>query len=275
MNRRFEGRRAVVTGASRGIGAGIARRLAAEGANVALVARTLDDRPGVDGSLRQTQAFCEAHGATVGVIAADLTDDADRARVIPEAMDRLGGAVEILVNNAAAAIAVTLSEISVAAQRKQFEANVIAPLVLAQAAAPAMREAGEGWIVNLSSVGAERFAGPPFRPNPVGSTMDVYGATKAALNRISNGLAVELYGTGIRVNTVQPRIAVMSEGMRAFADAVGPGVFEEMTETVEAAVALCACPPELTGRTTISLELLHELDLTPRGLDGEDLEGDR
>jgi NAD(P)-dependent dehydrogenase (short-subunit alcohol dehydrogenase family) len=261
----------VVTGASRGIGAGVARRLAAEGAHVALVARTLRDSDGIDGSLRLTRERCVAHGATVGLIAADLTDGADRARVIPEAEAALGGPIEILVNNAAAAIPVALTEIGVDEQRRQFELNVIAPLDLSQAVVPAMREAGEGWIVNLSSVGAELFPGPPFPPNPVGSTMDVYGATKAALNRVTNGLAAELYGTGIRVNTVQPRVAVMSEGMRAFADKLGPGVFEEMVQTVEAVVAMCACPAELTGQVTVSLQVLDDLGLTVRGLDNEAL----
>jgi NAD(P)-dependent dehydrogenase (short-subunit alcohol dehydrogenase family) len=238
---------------------------------VALVARTLGVGDEPDGSLSTTKAHCEIHGGTVGAIVADLTDDQDRLRVIPEAVELLGGPVEVLVNNAAAAIPVALTEISGDQQRLLFEANVIAPLLLAQAVVPAMREMSEGWIVNLSSVGAELTPGPPFRFNPVGSTMDVYGATKAALNRVINGLAAELFGTGIRVNTVQPRIAVMSEGMRAFADKVGPGVFERMEDTVEAVVALCDCPAEQTGQITVTLDLLSELGITPRGLDGENL----
>ena len=131
-----------------------------------------------------------------------------------------------------------------------------------------MRTAGEGWVVNLSSVGATHHPGPPFRRSPVGSTMDVYGATKAALNRITNGLAADLYGTGIRVNTLQPRIAVMSEGMRASADKVDPTVFEDMNDTVEAAVALCSCSAEVTGQVKVSLDLLAELGLDRHDLDG-------
>jgi NAD(P)-dependent dehydrogenase (short-subunit alcohol dehydrogenase family) len=268
MSRRFEGRRAVVTGASRGIGAGIARRLAAEGARVAIVARTLGEGDEPDGSLRTTQASCKG---TVAAVVADLTDDADRARVIPEAEDKLGGPIDILVNNAAAAIRRPLTEISPRHQSVMFEANVITPLTLAQAVIPAMREAGEGWIVNLSSAGAASFAGPPFHPNPVGSIMDLYGATKAALNRVTNGLAVELYGTGVRVNAVQPRSAVMSEGMRSLADQLGKDMFEEIEQTVEAVVELCRCPSEQTGHVIVSLELIAELNLAVRGLDGEPL----
>jgi NAD(P)-dependent dehydrogenase (short-subunit alcohol dehydrogenase family) len=266
MTRRFEGRRAVVTGASRGIGAGIARRLAAEGADVAIVARTLGDGTEPEGSLRTTQAGCK--GSVVTVVA-DLTDESDCDRVIPEAVDQLGGPIDILVNNAAAAIRRPITEISARHQLLMFEANVVAPLTLAQAVIPDMHDAGEGWIVNLSSAGAALFAGPPFHANPVGSIMDVYGATKAALNRVTNGLSVDLYGTGIRVNAVQPRSAVMSEGMRSMADQLGKDMFEEIEETVEAVAALCDCPPDLTGQVVVSLELIANLGLTVHSLDGE------
>jgi NAD(P)-dependent dehydrogenase (short-subunit alcohol dehydrogenase family) len=207
-------------------------------------------------------------------VVADLTDDDDRARVVPEAVQKLGGPIDILVNNAAAAVRRPLTEVSPRHQRLMFEANVITPLVLSQAVIPDMRKSGQGWIVNLSSAGAERFPGPPFYTNPVGSIMDVYGATKAALNRVTNGLAVELYGTGIRINAVQPRSAVMSEGMGSLADHLGKDMFEEIEETVEAVVALCDCAPDQTGQVTVSLDLIAHQALTVRGLDGDALSGD-
>jgi NAD(P)-dependent dehydrogenase (short-subunit alcohol dehydrogenase family) len=97
MAGRSEGRRAVVTGASRSIGAGIAERLAAEGADVALVARTLEAHDQLPGSLRQTQAVCEKYATRIGTVVADLADEDARARVIPEAVEALGGTVDILV----------------------------------------------------------------------------------------------------------------------------------------------------------------------------------
>src|SRR5690242_10503607 len=168
--KRFEGRRAVVTGASRGIGAAIAQRLAAEGADVAITARTKDRHPTLPGSLEETAALLAGHGGRVGVIVADMADADDRARIVPEAADALGGPVEILVNNAAAAMYHTLVDFPLKRRRILFEANVHAPLDLAQAVVPAMRDAGEGWIVNLSSAAAR---GAP-------SPMTVYGASKAA-----------------------------------------------------------------------------------------------
>jgi citronellol/citronellal dehydrogenase len=269
MSGRFTGRRAVVTGASRGIGAGVAQRLAAEGADVALVARTLDATDGTPGSLRQTQALCERYGITVGSVVADLTDDESRSRVIPQAQEILGGPVDILVNNAAAAIAHPITEVTAAQQRNAYECNVIAPLSLAQAAVPGMRQAGMGWIINLTSVGARLPEGPPFYLGPQGSTMELYGATKAALNRITAGLAGDLDGSGIRVNAVGPRVAVMSEG---FAELIGDQLpaelFESIEDIVEAVVALCDCPADITGRVFSSLDLIEEWGVTVRGLDG-------
>jgi NAD(P)-dependent dehydrogenase (short-subunit alcohol dehydrogenase family) len=269
MTGRFGGRRAVVTGASRGIGAGIAQRLAAEGADVALVARTLDKVGQIPGGLRETQATCQAYGTRVGIIVADLADQQARGRVISEAADILGGPIDILVNNAAAAVADPITKVSAQRQRTAFECNVIAPLHLAQAVIPSMRAAGAGWIVNLTSAGARLHQGPPFYLGPQGSTMELYGSTKAALNRITSGLAGDLYGTGIRVNAVGPRVAVMSEGFEALiGDQLPRELFESLEEIVEAVVALCDCPAEVTGQITESLRLIADWNLSVHGLDG-------
>src|SRR2546422_627753 len=79
-SRRLAGRRALVTGASRGIGAAIAERLAAAGADTAIVARTLDRHPTLHGSLEETAARMKEHGVATAVIVANLADEADRAR---------------------------------------------------------------------------------------------------------------------------------------------------------------------------------------------------
>jgi NAD(P)-dependent dehydrogenase (short-subunit alcohol dehydrogenase family) len=269
---RFAGRRALVTGASRGIGAAVAQRLAAEGADVAITARTLEKHHRLAGSLLETQARLRTYGTNIAVIVADLSDEADRLRIVPEATDHLGGPVEILVNNAAAAMYQPLADYPLRRRKLVFDINFHAPLDLAQAVIPAMRESGEGWIVNLSSATARLDKGPPFRLGSYGATMAIYGASKAALNRLTSGLAAELHGTGIRVNTIEPRAAVLSEGAVAL---VGPTLrpeqIESMEEMVEGAVALCDCPAEVTGQIVVSLELIaawrlsvHNLDGTPR-----------
>jgi short-subunit dehydrogenase len=260
---RFEGRRVIVTGASRGIGAATAVRMAAEGASVAIVARTLEQHDHLAGSLQQTADRMVALGGDVAVIVADIADPEDRARIVHDAVDALGGSIDVLVNNAAAAMFAPARDFPLRRTRVIFEVNVHAPLDLSQRVLPAMVERGEGWIVNLSSATAR------FVPNP---TMTVYGASKAALNRLTQGLATELQGNGVRVNTVEPRAAVMSEGA---ATVVGTTLrddqIESMAEMVEAVVALSDCAPELTGRNCVSLDLIEELNLTVHALDGTPL----
>jgi NAD(P)-dependent dehydrogenase (short-subunit alcohol dehydrogenase family) len=275
MPDRFRGRRALVTGASRGIGAGIAERLAAEGADVVITARTLrphDLHQDLSGSLTETAERLSAYGTSIGIVVADLTDAADRARIVPEAVEALGGPIEILVNNAAASIQAPLMGFSLKRRNLMFEANVNAPFDLAVAAAPAMIEAGEGWIVNLSSRTAAHWEGPPFELGPTGTATAAYGASKAALNRITNGLAAELYGTGVRVNTVEPRAAVLSEGAAKLVGAtLRPDQIEPIEAMVEGTIYLCDCPADVTGRVTVSLDTIEELGLTVHGLDGTPL----
>lgn len=269
MSGRFAGRRTVVTGSSRGIGAAIAERLAAEGADVVLTARTLDQHEHLEGSLNATRERLARYGTNVAVVVADLTDPVDRQRVIPEAEAALGGPVEILVNNAAASIQAPLTGFSVKRRNIMFEVNVNAPLDLALAAAPAMVAAGEGWIVNLSSGSANLWAGPPTPFEPTALNIAAYGASKAALNRITNGLAMELFGTGVRVNTVEPRAAVLSEGAAALVgDRLRPDQIESMEAMVEGTLVLCDCGPDVTGRITVSLDNIDEFGVEVRNLDG-------
>ncbi len=268
MNR-FAGKNAIVTGASRGIGAALAERLAAEGANVVVVARTVDQHDHLAGSLTETLARCRRHGATVEAVAADLADPASRAGIVPRALEIFDGRIDILVSNAAAAIYMPTREYPYKRQRIMFEVNVHAPIELAQAVAPGMVAQGEGWILNVSSASAKLAVGPPFRTDGVATTIGIYGATKAALNRVTNALAVELYGTGVRVNTVEPRSAVMSEGAEALVgDIVKDEQIESMEAMVEGAIALCDCPPDHTGRIEVSLDVLDRLGITVMTLDG-------
>src|SRR6202035_4422887 len=98
-SRRFAGRNAIVTGASRGVGAGIAERLAAEGAQLVVVART-DGRDHLEGSLNETVQQCRRYGVAVKAISADLADPVSRAAIVPRALEFFSGRIDILVNNA-------------------------------------------------------------------------------------------------------------------------------------------------------------------------------
>jgi len=260
---RFAGRRALVTGTASGIGRAVAVALAAEGADVAIAARSIEGDAILPGSLQETADRMAPYGGRVAMVTADLADAAARARLVPEAEAALGGSVEILVNNAVAAIFRPVLDFPLKRRRMLFEVNLHAPLDLCEAVAPAMVAAGEGWIVNVTSGGSRSITGPPFEHGALGSKEGIYGATKAALNRATNALAMELDTTGVRVNTIEPRAAVMTDGAAAI---VGGKLRAEQLEPVEAmaaaVLALCAGPPERTGGHHVSLDLLAELGIS-------------
>lgn len=268
----LEGKTAVITGASRGIGAAVAQRFAAEGARVAIVARTRDTHEHLAGSLQETLAKCRAHTARAEMIVADLSDGDDRARIIPEAQRLLEGPVDILVNNAAAAIYHPLAGYSLKRRRLTFEVNVHAPVDLLQQALPGMVERAGGWVVNVSSATAHYEPGTAGHSPERGrqnSTMGVYGASKAALERLSFAFAQELWGTGVRVNCVAPRSAVLTEGTAALmGDNLDPALIEPLESMVEAVLLLARCPQDMTGGAYRSLSLLEATGTTVMTLDG-------
>ncbi|MCY3576101.1 MAG: SDR family NAD(P)-dependent oxidoreductase [bacterium] len=266
--KRFEGKNAIVTGASRGIGRGIAQRLAAEGANVAITARTLDAHPTLPGSLNETLAELNAYSGTHLAIQADLGDADSRAAIVPQAREALGP-IDILVNNAAAAIYQPMNGYPLKRRRLMLEINLLAPHDLIEAVLPDMESAGEGWIVNLSSATANLAVGPPFPSDGVKGVFGFYGTTKAGLNRMTSAWAVELHPRNIRINTIEPLAAVLSEGAdELVGNILRPDQIESMEAMVEAAVALCDCPIDRCGQVLSSLPLLDELNRTVMTLDG-------
>ena len=263
-------KRALITGASRGIGAATAERLAAEGADVALVARTGPPRAEIAGSLEETAARLARFGQRILTIEADLSDAQGRADIVSRATHGLGGPIDILVNNSAAGIYRTLSEYKPRHRAKMLEINLNAPLDLMQAVVPGMRERGEGWIVNVSSADARPIPGPPFPRSPLTNIHAFYGTTKAALDRLSNGFAVEVFEHGIRCNSLAPRAAVATEGALAKGlEGIPADMIESVETMVEAIFALCTCEQDRTGQCYESLDLLHALNREVRSLDGE------
>jgi NAD(P)-dependent dehydrogenase (short-subunit alcohol dehydrogenase family) len=196
----------VVTGASRGIGAAIARRFASEGARVAIVARSLEPGSGghLAGSLREVADDITAAGGSALPIVADLSDpNCDRPAIVATAEAALGP-VEILVNNAAACFYLSLDDTSERRLRVAYEVNVITPYLLTKAVVPGMRERGEGWILNLTSA----IVDTDHLESPQQARSSTYAPSKAALDRLTVSIATELRGTGIAVNALaRPSIA--------------------------------------------------------------------
>jgi citronellol/citronellal dehydrogenase len=252
-----EGKVALVTGTSRGLGKAIAQRLAAEGATVALTARTMDPDPKYQGSLSETLADIEAAGGSAIAVAADLSNADDRERLFGEVVDRVG-APDILVNNAAVTFLRPLDQFPDRRVRLMMEMHVLAPLHLTQMAIPAMRERGRGWVLNVTSVGGDLPPGPPFSDFDRTAGFGVYGTVKAALNRLTKSLAAELYDDGIAVNAAAPTNPVATPGAGTLDLAkVNTESIELITQT---AFMLCTGDPEtMTGRIAQTQTFLREV----------------
>ena len=181
----LDGRRALVTGASRGIGAATARALDRAGARVALVARSREDLESVVQDLRHDPL----------ALISDLAGVSSPADVAKQVLDSFGS-VDILVNNAAAAARLATVDTDAAVIDHILAVNVRAPLLLIAGLVPSMIDHGGGSIVNLSSVSA--LLGTPRRA--------AYAASKGALDAATRSLAMELGPHGIRVNSVAPGV---------------------------------------------------------------------
>jgi NAD(P)-dependent dehydrogenase (short-subunit alcohol dehydrogenase family) len=198
----LKGRTAVVTGASRGIGAATARALDEAGARLALVSRRADDLDEVAEQLVHEHL----------TVAVDLRLPEAPHAVADQVLDAFG-AVDVLVNNAAAAARLDTVDTGAGLIDELLAVNVRAPLLLIAALVPSMTARGRGSIINLSSVSA--LVGTPRRA--------AYAASKGALDAATRSLAIELGPSGIRVNSVAP--GVVDTGLWARNKAI-PGVVE-------------------------------------------------
>jgi NAD(P)-dependent dehydrogenase (short-subunit alcohol dehydrogenase family) len=199
-------RTAVVTGASRGIGAATARALDRAGARVALVARSRAD-------LEETASGLE-HDPVV--VVGDLLDRRAPIDVGTQALEALGH-VDILVNNAAVAARLDTVDSDAEAIDAMLAVNIRAPLLLIATVVPSMIERGSGSIINLSSVSA--LVGTPRRA--------AYAASKGGLDAATRSMAMELGPAGIRVNSVAP--GVVDTALWAKNKTI-PGVIEKVEE---------------------------------------------
>lgn len=277
--RALEGRIAIVTGASTGIGEAAAERLASAGAIVVAAARTLGDeadpRPE---TLAYTVAQIRGRGGEAYACRLDVADPQSRADFMAAVLARFGR-VDVLVNNAGiSGIGRRVWEQDDALFRLVYEIDLFGPRDLIVRALPGMLARGWGRIVNVSTTAADRAApnpaGPPYIAWHREAGVSAYCSARAALNMFTRALAAETHGTGIAANTVAPVNSVITRAVRRGIEAgtlsrdrfTAPEDAEVMAEAI---LALCLVDPDVsTGLTTYSGQYLADIGREVRGRDG-------
>ena len=193
----LRGKKALITGAGRGIGQAIARAYAREGASLALAARSLAE-------LEQTAGEARALGACATVIQVDVTDKDAVEAMAKKALEDLGQ-IDILVNNAGIVGPIgALEDNDVEAWVRTIQVNLVGTYLCCRSVIPAMARSGGGRIINLSGSGA---TSAPYH-------LSAYGSSKAAIIRLTEILSLELADKNIQVNAIAPGLTE-SEGVKA------------------------------------------------------------
>ena len=257
----LDGKVAIVTGSSRGIGEGIARRLAKDGARVIVTARTVEVRDErLPGTVNTVADSINADGGDATAVSANLQKKEDRERLVTSVLES-HGQVDILVNNAAILVPGGTIEFDERYYDRMFEILVKAPFHLCQLTLPGMIERGGGSVLNISS-------GAAIHPEPGVAHGDgsVYGMTKAAIERFTTGLAAEMFEHHISVNALSPSKVVATPGQmfgRKYSQEMLDNS-EPVAEIAEAAFQLITGDPaKVTGGIRYTAEVLEDFGATP------------
>jgi len=242
----LDGKVALVTGASRGVGAAAAVALAQAGCHVACAARSTRDQPQrTSGTIDETVSRIESTGRQGLAVPTNLAVDADVEAMVATTLDHFGR-LDILVNNAAITF---IGDLSIPLHRFDLvmQVNMRAPMIAIRQAAPAMRAAGGGSVVNISSVAA-------LYPHP---SLMAYGMSKVALERLTIDAAAQLAPDGIAVNCFRIDLPVASEGFVANTPGADHSEWEPSEVAAEGIVWMVRQPPEYSGRRESMFALRH------------------
>ena len=265
--KKLDGKVALVTGASRGIGKAIAELFAEHGARVACTARTLSvGGHYLGGSLEETIEEIRAAGGDATAFACDVSEYDNCERLASQVRDALGP-VDVLINNAALTYFIPVVDFPVNKWRRSTAVNFHAPFYLSKLVLPEMIERGAGSIVNVSSgaaIGPGR--GPYKGPQFAGGSL--YGAEKAALERFTQGLASEVCEHGVSVTCYSPSQIVPTPGVvhHRLMEGRDPNEAETVETMAQAALLLATEPIDrVTGRVTYSQAILEEFGWIEKG----------
>jgi NAD(P)-dependent dehydrogenase (short-subunit alcohol dehydrogenase family) len=262
---KLDGKVVIVTGASRGIGAEIARVFAAEGGKVVCAARTLHegDHP-LEGSLETTVGEIRAAGGEGAPVAVNISEPAECEKLVQTARDTYGP-VDVLVNNAALTYFVPVKDYPVNKWLRSWAVNFQAPFILSKLALEDMIARRSGSIINISSGAAIGPGRGPY-PNAAQGGGTCYGAEKAALERFTQGLALEVYEHGISVTCLAPSLVVPTPGtvFHSLVTGLDDPSGEPPHMMAKAALLLATEPlDKVTGCVTYSQRILKEYGLLP------------
>jgi len=241
-------------------------RLAMEGARVVCTARTAEEGDSrLPGTLNDTIRRIRAAGGEATFVKADLSIREDRERLVEDAVAAFGGSIDILVNNAAVTFFIPIETFPERRFDLMMEVQVWASVHLAQLVLPGMRAKQAGAIVSISSPAAIHPVQPYGGRVPGGT---VYGMCKAALERFSTGLAMEVYNDNIAVNAISPGLVatpgVMAHGLVTEATKHQVTPVENIAEAVFQIVSRDA--KTITGRVDYERPFLEEFGVKASAL---------
>ncbi len=252
----LEGRTVIMSGGSRGIGLAIAKKAAAEGANVAIIAKTDQPHPKLEGTVHTAAAEIEEAGAGGALaIVGDVRDEESVASAVQQTVDKFGG-IDIVVNNASAINLAPMRDLPVKRLDLMLDINLRGTFVLTQAALPHLRESDHAHVLSLS---------PPLSADHKWLRgHSAYTTAKYGMTMVTLGVAADEADAPIAANTLWPRTLIATAavqnllgGDEAMAKARTPEIYAD-----SAVAVLRRDPRECTGNSYIDDEVLAEEGIT-------------
>lgn len=251
----LDGRTVLISGGSRGIGLAIAVRCARDGANIAMLAKTAEPHPKLEGTIYTAADAVLAAGGQALPIVGDVRFDDDIDRAVTQTVERFGG-IDIVVNNASVIDLSVTTELSAKKYDLMQDVNVRGTFMLSRAAIPHLQRSANPHILSLS---------PPLNPTPrwLGAHTG-YSLAKFGMTMVTLGLAEELKDHGITANTLWPRTTIATAAVR---NVIGGDKLMRLSRTPEiyadAAYEVLTTPARSrTGRTLIVEDVLEDAGIT-------------
>lgn len=247
----FKDKTVVISGASRGIGKAIALKLAAEGANIVIAAKSVEEHPKLGGTIYSAAEEIEAAGGKALPMRCDIRNDEDIQAMVDAAVEKFGG-IDILINNASAISLLTAEKLSPKQYDLMFDINVRGTFMMCKACIPYLKASGNGHILNLS---------PPITLEDkfLGDHL-AYTMSKLNMTMVALGLSVELKQFNVAANTLWPKTTIATSAVK---NLLGGEQLMNMSRKVDivadAAHYILSQPAEFcTGNTFIDEYVLRE-----------------